>query len=102
MRHVASRDFLGHSKDAIQWQIWTALLTYVLLRYLAFVGRWSHSFTRLFALIRSSLWNRFDLPALLRGYGIAGGSFRLLAAPHPSLSARLRATLSRAGPRAVG
>lgn len=75
-------DFLGHSKNAIQWQVWTALLAYVLLRYLAFVSRWPHSFVRLFALIRSSVWSRFDLSALLRSYGTAGGSFRLLAAPH--------------------
>lgn len=74
-------DFLGHNKNAIQWQVWTALLAYVLLRYLAFITKWRHSFVRLFALIRSSLWSRFNLLALLRSYGIAGGSFRLLAAP---------------------
>jgi hypothetical protein len=74
-------DFLGHSKNAIQWQVWTALLVYVLLRFLAFTTRWTHSYNRLVTLIRSSLWSRFDLLALLRSYGIAGGSFRMLAAP---------------------
>ena len=29
-------DFLGYSKQAIRWQIWTALLTYLLLRFIAF------------------------------------------------------------------
>ncbi len=74
-------DFLGHSKNAIQWQLWMALLAYVLLRFLAFLSHWPHSFNRIVALIRSSLWSRFDLHALLQSYGTAGGSYRLLAAP---------------------
>lgn len=72
-------DFLGHSKNAIQWQVWIALLAYVLLRFLAFTSQWPHSFNRIVALIRSSIWSRFDLTALLESYGTAGGSYRLLA-----------------------
>ena len=30
-------DFLGYNENAVRWQIWTALLTYVLLRFLAFL-----------------------------------------------------------------
>ena len=30
-------DFLGNSARAVRWQVWTALLVYVLLRYLAAV-----------------------------------------------------------------
>ena len=41
-------DFLGHNKNAILWQVWTALLLHLLLRYLSFVHDWSHSFKRLF------------------------------------------------------
>ena len=41
-------DFLGHNKNAILWQVWTALLLYILLRYLAFCNKWRHSFKRLF------------------------------------------------------
>ncbi len=44
-------DFLGHSANAIRWQVWAALLVYLLLRYLAFVSDWSHSFNRLFTAI---------------------------------------------------
>jgi len=73
--------FLGHSRNAIQWQVWTALLVYLLLRYLAFLSRWNHSFTRIFTIIRSVLWSRFHLMELLRFYGTAGGDFRLLYAP---------------------
>ena len=73
--------FLGHSKNAIQWQVWTALLVYVLLRFLAHLSNWPHSFTRLFGLVRCSLWSRIDLVQTLRSCGTAGGDFRLLAAP---------------------
>ncbi len=74
-------DFLGHSVNAIRWQVWTALLVYLLLRYLAFVSDWSHSFNRLFTAIRSVLWRKLDLRALLERYGTASGSFRMLGTP---------------------
>ena len=74
-------DFLGTSANAVRWQIWTALLVYLLLRYLSFLSDWSHSFSRLFTLIRTSLWKKWDLLALLERYGTAGGHFRYLARP---------------------
>jgi hypothetical protein len=74
-------DFLGHSANAVRWQIWTALLVYLLLRYQAFVSGWSHSFTRIFTVVRSALWRKLDLRALLESYGTAGGHFRFLATP---------------------
>jgi hypothetical protein len=74
-------DFLGYSANAVRWQVWTALLTYLLLRYLAFLSQWQHSFTRLFAIVRSVIWRKFDLRELLRSYGTAGGSFRVLGTP---------------------
>lgn len=74
-------DFVGHNKNAVRWQIWTALLTHLLLRFLAHLSRWGHSFTRMFTLIRAGLWHRFDIVAFLTSYGTAGGSFRMLACP---------------------
>jgi hypothetical protein len=74
-------DFLGHSANAVRWQVWTALLLYVLLRYQAFVSNWAHSFTRLFAIVRSVLWRKYDLRFLLENYGTAGGCFRILGTP---------------------
>ena len=74
-------DFLGHSANAIRWQVWTALLVYVLLRFAAHIGQWGHSFTRLFAVVRAAMWERLDLVGLLRSYGTAGGSFTLLGSP---------------------
>ena len=75
-------DFLGNNANAVRWQIWTALLVYVLLKYQAFLSRWSHSFSRLFTVLRAALWKKLDLLELLNSYGTAGGSFRMLAAPH--------------------
>ena len=74
-------DFLGHNANAVRWQVWTALLTYVLLRYLSYLSRWAHSFTRLFTLLRAAQWQKLDLFELLAAYGTAGGSFRHLARP---------------------
>ncbi len=74
-------DFLGTSANAVRWQIWTALLVYLLLRYLAFLANWAHSFSRLFAIVRTCLWRKLDLLALLGRYGTASGSFRYLGRP---------------------
>ncbi len=74
-------DFLGNSANAVHWQIWTALLLYVLLRYVAFLSRWGQSFTRLWALCRSTLWRKIDLLELLRAYGIAGRRRRFTGRP---------------------
>ena len=74
-------DFLGTSANAVRWQVWTALLVYLLLRYLAFLSDWSHSFSRLFTLIRAALWKKWDALVLLRRYGTADGHFRYLAQP---------------------
>jgi hypothetical protein len=74
-------DFLGQSANAVRWQIWTALLLYLLLRFTAWINGWAHSFTRLFTVVRSALWERWDLTRLLRRYGTAGGSFRCLGQP---------------------
>jgi hypothetical protein len=74
-------DFLGNNANAVRWQIWTALLVYMLLRYLSHLSKWNHSFTRMFTILRAALWRKFDLTELLRSYGTAGGSFRHLATP---------------------
>lgn len=74
-------DFLGNSANAVKWQLWTALLLMLLLRCLAHLSKWSHSFVRLFTLTRSALWRRIDLLDLLASYGTAGGSFRCLGQP---------------------
>ena len=74
-------DFLGHNANAVRWQVWTALLVYLLLRYLSYVANWAHSFTRLFTILRAVLWDKLDLRGLLDCYGTANGKFRNLAQP---------------------
>jgi len=73
-------DFLGHSANAVRWQIWSALLVYVLLRFQAWRTHWAHSFGRLFTLLRAALWLPRELEGLLR-YGTAQGSAQALEPP---------------------
>jgi len=75
-------DFLGYSKQAVRWQIWTALLTYLLLRYISFVSKWRWSFARIFTTIRGVLWSQFDLFRLLARYGTAHDPPKLISAPY--------------------
>jgi hypothetical protein len=55
-----------------------ALLVYVLLRFMAHLSDWAHSFTRLFAVTRSALWERLDLEALLKSHGTASGRMSVI------------------------
>jgi transposase len=74
-------DFLGHNEQAIRWQVWTALLTYVLLRFVAFSSKWTHSFSRLFTVLRAVLWNRLDMYSVLDFCGTASDPPPLRASP---------------------
>jgi hypothetical protein len=74
-------DFLGHNANAVRWQVWTALLVQVLLRFYAFSSQWGHSFTRLFTLLRSALWQKLHVDSLLECYGTAKGRLCFLGQP---------------------
>jgi hypothetical protein len=76
-------DFLGHNANAVQWQIWIALLVFVLLRFQAWGADWAHSFSRLFTLLRAALWLPRDVGRLLR-HGTAEGDYRHLDGPAQS------------------
>lgn len=71
------RDFLGHNENAVKWQIWTALLLFVLLRYEAFLSRWKSAFTRLGAICRAIIWRKIGLVELLQSYGTAAAPPKL-------------------------
>jgi hypothetical protein len=73
----------------VTWQVWMALLVYVLLRFLAWRGRWAHSFSRLLTLLRAALWMKRDIAELLRRCGTAPGDFRCLNGPIQTGTARL-------------
>jgi len=74
-------DFLGYSANAVRWQMWMGLLVHLLLRYLAFIHGWAHSFTRLFTVVRAVLWRRWCLHSLVDSYGTAKPPGRLCGAP---------------------
>ena len=74
-------DFLGHSANAVRWQMWIGLLVHLLLRYLAHLYWWAHSFTRLFTVLRAVLWRYFYLDDLLNSYGTARPPGRICASP---------------------
>ena len=73
--------FIGYSKNAIQWQVWAALLVWLLARFQAFRSTWSHSFLRLMALLRSHTWDLIQIGDLLEFHGTAGGLPRMMATP---------------------
>ncbi len=74
-------DFLGHSENAMRWQVWMALLTYLLLRYIGHLGRWAGSFRRLFTLLRGVLFSQLEIFSVLLSCGTARGSPRMRTAP---------------------
>jgi DDE family transposase/uncharacterized protein DUF4372 len=74
-------DFLGNSQNAVRWQIWTALLLYILLRFQAFLSSWDCAFSRLWAVSRSIIWKKINLIDLLRSYGTARVRIRIRACP---------------------
>lgn len=59
-------DFLGTSENAIKWQIWTALLAYLLLRLVAWLGDWKRSFRRIYTLVKGMLWSQRNLSSLIK------------------------------------
>jgi transposase len=71
-------DFLGYSANAIRWQIWTALLVHLLMRFLAWKSQWTSHFGRIFTLLRAALWRRLDLMGLLC-------AFRRIRTPIPEI-----------------
>lgn len=75
-------DFLGHNENAVRWQIWMALMTYVLIRFVGFLGKWNGSFARLFTLIRGVIFDRLDLFRLLVKCSGPRGSPRMIAFPN--------------------
>jgi hypothetical protein len=74
-------DFLGYSANAVRWQIWTALLVHLIMRFLAWKSHWCSYFGRLFTLVRATLWRRLDLMSLLELYGTAGKNKKIRTQP---------------------
>ena len=82
--------FIGYSKNAIQWQIWAALLIWLPAGFQAYLSGWPHSFSRLVAMIRSHAWERFHLLDLLTFHGTASRPYRMMATAHQAYLPGLR------------
>ena len=65
------QDFFGENENAVKWQIWAALLTHLIMRYIKFKSRASCSYSRFVAFIRAVTWLKRDLMQSLWFYGIA-------------------------------
>lgn len=74
-------DLMSYSANGIRWEVWTALLVQLLMRYLAWCSQWGHAFNRLYALIAGIMWIKRDIIEVLKSYGTAGGDYRLLSRP---------------------
>ncbi len=70
------RDFVGTNEKAVKWQVWTGLLTHLLLRFLRHVSHWTRSFSRCVGIVRCALWVKVDLGELLIRYGTASPPHR--------------------------
>lgn len=80
------RDFVGTNEKAVKWQVWTGLLTHLLLRFLRHISHWSRSFSRCVGIVRSALWVKVNLVELLTRYGTASPPHRpVLYAEEPLL-----------------
>ena len=69
-------DFIGTNENAVKWQIWTGLLTHLLLHYLKFLSGWKKAFSRLVGIVRSAVWMSVDIVEILRLYGTASPPHR--------------------------
>ena len=65
------QDFYGENESAVEWQIWAALLTHLVLRWLKYKSGAACSYSRFAALVRAIVWLKKDAMAILRSYGIA-------------------------------
>jgi hypothetical protein len=82
--------FLGNNENAVRWQVWMAMLTYLLLRFISFLGKWGKSFRRLYSLVRGVLFSRLNVLSVLKCCGTAGGEICTIPPPKQMLLPGLR------------
>ncbi|MBQ8036349.1 MAG: IS4 family transposase, partial [Proteobacteria bacterium] len=68
------RTFVGFSRNAIDWQIWSALLTYLLMRIMAFLSEWKRDFKHFFTLMKGALWAKRTVRVIVSRYGTAASA----------------------------
>jgi len=60
-QNLRIKTFVGTSSNALQIQLWTALIAILILKYLQFQARWGWSLSNLVALLRFNLFSHRDL-----------------------------------------
>jgi len=65
------QSFYGTNEKAVRWQIWSALIVHLVLRYMRFLSQWSGSYTRFVGIVRTAIWLKKDFASLLAAYGTA-------------------------------
>jgi len=70
-----------NSENAVKWQVWIAMLVYLLLRYVSFLSGWRGTFNRLFTAIRAVLWSFLDMMDVLKCCQGEGRRARMRASP---------------------
>jgi len=55
------KTFVGTSKNAVLIQIWTALITILILKYLKQLAKYDWCFANLIAFLRMTLFSKIDL-----------------------------------------
>lgn len=56
----------------IEWQLWSAMIAYLLLRLHAWLCAWKRDFRHFFTQVKGALWCRRPLEEIVSLYGTAG------------------------------
>ena len=67
------KTFIGYNRNAIEWQIWSGLVTYLLLRIEAWLSRWEGGFKHFCTLVKTIMWQLRQIENIVANYGTAGG-----------------------------
>ncbi|MBQ4199307.1 MAG: transposase, partial [Kiritimatiellae bacterium] len=70
------QSFFGENQNAVEWQIWAAMLTHLVLRYIKWKNKVVSSYTRFAAIIKNTIWLKRSLEAVINFYCIAPGQSR--------------------------
>ncbi len=60
--------FYGENENAVRWQVWTALIVHLILRFIKHVSKWSSSYSRLVGIVRAMLWMKIGLAETLENF----------------------------------
>lgn len=66
-QNLKIKSFVGTSKNAVLTQIWIAMCVYLLLAWIKFSSRIDRSLQQMIRLLQLNLFERRNLPSLLRG-----------------------------------